>query len=87
MQIFPVLLQILSPEKDYVLASLKTFRSLLESKTPILEDHLQSFITKLLVISQSSEQMEIRIVALQCLYNCCDYPLIKLLPLKKQVMH
>jgi len=85
-KILPVLLQLLSPEQIYVLQSLQTFRSLLESKTPILEDHLQSFIPKLLNLSQSSKYMNIRIVALQCLYNCCDYSLIKLLPLKKQVI-
>ncbi|VVC36254.1 Hypothetical protein CINCED_3A000120 [Cinara cedri] len=85
-KILPVLLQLLSPDQVYVLQSLQTFRNLLESKTPILEDHLQSFIPKLLNISQSSKYMNIRIVALQCLYNCCDYSLIKLLPLKKQVI-
>lgn len=87
MQILPVLLQLLSPEQVYVLQSLQTFRNLLESKTPILEDHLQSFIPKLLNLSQNSKYMDIRIVALQCLYNCCDYSLIKLLPFKKQVIN
>lgn len=86
LQILPILFQLLSPEQVYVLQSLETFRNLLESKTPVLEDHLQSFIPKLLNLSQSSKYMKIRIVALQCLYNCCDYSLIKLLPLKKQVI-
>lgn len=85
-KILPLLLQLLSPEHVYVLQSLQTFRNLLESKTPVLEDYLQSFIPKLLNLSQSSEYMNIRVVALQCLYNCCDYSLIKLLPLKKQVI-
>lgn len=87
LQILPVLLQLLSPEQTYVLQSLQTFRNLLESKTPVLEDHLQSFIPKLLNLSQSSKFMNIRIVALQCLFNCCDYSLIKLLPLKRQVIN
>lgn len=86
MQILPLLLQLLSPEQVYVLQSLQTFRNLLESKTPVLEDYLQSFVPKLLNLSQSSKYMNIRIVALQCLYNCCDYSLIKLLPLKRQVI-
>lgn len=86
MQILPVLLQLLSPEQVYVLQSLQTFCNLLESKTPVLEDYLESFIPKLLNLSQSSKYMNIRIVALQCLYNSCDYSLIKLLPLKKQVI-
>lgn len=85
MQILPLLLQLLSPEQVYVLQSLQTFCNLLESKTPVLEDYLQSFVPKLLNLSQSSKYMNIRIVALQCLYNCCDYSLIKLLPLKRQV--
>lgn len=82
-----MLLQLLSPEQTYVLQSLQTFRNLLESKTPVLEDHLQSFIPKLLNLSQNSKLMNIRIVALQCLFNCCDYSLIKLLPLKRQVIN
>lgn len=86
LQILPVLLQLLSPEQIYVLQSLETFRNLLELKTPVLEDHLQSFIPKLLNLAQHSKFMDIRIVALQCLYNCCNYSLIKLLPLKKQVI-
>uniref|UniRef100_A0A2S2PNB9 MMS19 nucleotide excision repair protein n=1 Tax=Schizaphis graminum TaxID=13262 RepID=A0A2S2PNB9_SCHGA len=85
-KILPLLLQLLSPEQDYVLQSLQTFCNLLESKTPVLEDYLQSFVPKLLNLSQSSKFMNIRIVALQCLYNCCDYSLIKLLPLKRQVI-
>lgn len=85
-KILPLLLQLLSPEQVYVLQSLQTFRNLLESKTPVLEDYLQSFVPKLLNLSQSSKYMNIRIVALQCLYNCCDYSLIKLLPLKRQVI-
>lgn len=86
LQILPILLQLLSPEQIYVLQSLQTFCNLLESKNPFLEDHLQSFIPKLLNISHNSNYMKIRIVALKCLYNCCDYSLIKLLPLKKQVL-
>lgn len=86
LQILPVLLQLLSPEQIYVLQSLQTFRNLLESKTPVLEDHLQAFIPKLLKLAQHSKYMNIRIVALQCLFNCCNYSLIKLLPLKKQVI-
>ncbi|CAI6343774.1 unnamed protein product [Macrosiphum euphorbiae] len=85
-KILPLLLQLLSPEEVYVLQSLQTFCNLLESKTPVLEDYLQSFVPKLLNLSQSSKYMNIRIVALQCLYNCCDYSLIKLLPLKRQVI-
>lgn len=84
-QILPILLQLLCPEQTYVLQSLNIFCKLLESKTNILEDYLQSFVPKLLLLSQNSTLMSIRITALQCLYHCCDFSLIKLLPLKKQV--
>ncbi|XP_050546203.1 MMS19 nucleotide excision repair protein homolog [Daktulosphaira vitifoliae] len=85
-EILPILLQILCPEQTHVLQSLHIFCRLLESKAYILEDYLQSFVPKLLFLSHNSKLMMIRIRALQCLYHCCDFSLIKLLPLKKKVI-
>ncbi|XP_066992014.2 MMS19 nucleotide excision repair protein homolog [Anabrus simplex] len=86
-QMVPLLVESLDQSESLLLlTTLETLESILEEKHNALEDHLQTFIPRILNLAQFPDFMRVRIKALKCIYHFCKFPLEKILPFKTKVV-
>ncbi|CAK9794946.1 MMS19 nucleotide excision repair protein [Anthophora plagiata] len=82
----PPLIESLSLDSEQlVFSSLITLKPLLETKHAIFSDKAQCFIPQFLKLS-TYKTMRVRIAALECLTNYCDYPTILINTYKQDVL-
>ncbi|XP_050484310.1 MMS19 nucleotide excision repair protein isoform X1 [Bombus huntii] len=85
-KLVPLLIESLSLENEQLIfLTLTTLNLLLETKHSIFSDMIQSFIPRLLKLS-TYRIMRVRIAALDCLTNYCNYPTIFINTYKQDVL-
>ncbi|KAK1125132.1 hypothetical protein K0M31_006471 [Melipona bicolor] len=85
-KLVPLLIESLSLDNEQIiLLTLTTLNLLLETKHSIFSDKIQSFVPRLLKLS-TYRMMRIRIAALECLTNYCNYPTIVINIYKQDVL-
>lgn len=88
LELIPLLVESLGHSKVVLLLSiLEILCDLLESKHPILEGHIQTFLPRFLKLTRFQDSLKVRIAALQCVLQMCNYPTPLLLPYKQQTVH
>ncbi|KAJ9581007.1 hypothetical protein L9F63_023818, partial [Diploptera punctata] len=85
--IMPLLVESLK-QTDVVLllTCLNTLDGLLAERHQILEEYINTFLPKFLLLSRFKDSMVVRIKALNCLTQLCSYPTHVLLPFKQQAI-
>ncbi|PNF31558.1 hypothetical protein B7P43_G00763 [Cryptotermes secundus] len=87
-ELIPLLVESLEQSKVVLLLSiLEILRDLLESKHSVLEGHIQTFLPRFLKLTRFQDSLKVRIAALQCALQMCNYPTHLLLPYKQQTVH
>ena len=85
-KLVPLLIESLCLDNEQLIHSALTIlKLLLETKHDIFSENIQRFIQRLLNLS-TYEKMKIRIAALECLTNYCDYPTVSIILYRQDVL-
>ncbi|PSN34715.1 hypothetical protein C0J52_21192 [Blattella germanica] len=86
-EMVPLLVELLAQtEIVLLLTTLETLDELLQTKQPILEQHVYTFLPRFLLLTRFKESMNVRIKALQCVLRMCTFPTTLLLPFKDETL-
>lgn len=86
--LIPLLVESLDQrEVVLLLSTLEILQDLMESKQPVLEEHIQTFLPRFLKLTRFQDSLKVRITALRCMRQMCNYSTLLLLPYKQQAIH
>jgi DNA repair/transcription protein MET18/MMS19 len=87
-ELIPLLVESMEQrEVVLLLSTLEILQDLMESKQPVLEEHIQTFLPRFLKLTRFPDSLKVRITALRCMLQLCNYPTVILLPYKQQTIH